>query len=292
MSVQGQGATTEAKERGIKGTLAISLSMADKPHLCRFPFWHVDLHSGSGFNEQARCFGSPIAFLEAIRERLRPFRAFFVDINADSVASLDARLAREYLTESKSCFSFLGDNEGLLPVVGSMIRQTENPRYAVGSLLSDPNGWTDNVPLRQLAEFAAEFPRIDLIFNLNVRFYRLAQGHISKGNDTWRAKDIPSVLDFPQRFSRQHWLIRRITQSRGTPFIMLVGRNILAGDWKAFGFHHLESDIAQAEIERIERQTSARTNLVSPLPHLSGISTASGLQSGARGRDAQSEFDL
>jgi hypothetical protein len=292
MSVQGQGATTEQKERGIKGTLAISLDIADKPHLCRFPFWHIDLHSGSGFNKQAQCFGSPIAFLEAVRENPRPFRAFFVDINGACVVDLERRLVAGYPAEAQFCHSFIGDNQGLLPVVGNLIRQSENPRYAVGSLLSDPNGWTDDVPLKELANFAAEFPRIDLIFNLNVRWYRLAQGQIAKGLEGWVNKDIPSISDFPGRFSRKYWLLRKVIQSKGAPFVMLVGRNIQAGDWKAFGFHHLESDFARAEIERIERRASERADIVQALPELPGLFETSSLSSCSRGGNEQGRLDV
>lgn len=82
---QGQGRTTEMKVHGMSAAMAVTLKVCTNPALAAFPYWHIDLNSGCGFNHDARCFGSPLAFLAAVSNaRKANYRAFFCDIQQDA----------------------------------------------------------------------------------------------------------------------------------------------------------------------------------------------------------------
>lgn len=254
---QGQGSTTEWKQRGIQAALHVSLSLASKHP--KYTYYHLDLHSGSGYNANARCIGSPLAFLAAAVQAGREnYRALFVDKDESAIEHL---MQRTDVGGDKLCACFNCDNAQVLPVLEELILAKErNPQFAWGSIIVDPNGWYGDVPHDELAAFCAKFPRMDLVMNLNVRTYQLGLWHIrNKTSAKWMAKFWPSITQFPKLFSRKDWLIRDIVHSKGPGdrFVLLVGRNYPTGDHVRQGFHHMDSAKGRSITESIEGDDGA-----------------------------------
>jgi hypothetical protein len=285
---QGQGPTTEEKLRGIQAALTVSLRLSLANNVARYNYWHADLNSGSGHNQIANCLGSPIAFLNAAdavgRQR---YTAIFCDKDLGRITELQARIGANKRAE---CVNW--DNHELLPVLAERIeRSGDRPQFAMGSVLIDPNGYFDekSVPHVELAEFAGRFPRMDLVFNLNIRTYQLGNGHVANGLGKWATKFWPSPKDFPDIFHRPHWLISTIKGKGGDRFCLFIGRTLRAGDHAALGIYRMESEMGQQILKSIDGISHAKetADSVSPLPELPGISPASDVPRGARSRDEE-----
>lgn len=257
---QGQGPNTVWKQRGLGAAMTVSLRIAKKAPP-KFPYWHIDLNCGSGFNEKADCVGSPVTFLQAAESEERTnFRAFFIDRDLECIAALERRLADwPDKTAFANCRVIKGFNQERLPEIGNIIAGNERPQYAIGTVLCDPNGaFGDQTPHEALMKFARKFPRIDLIFNLNIRTHLMGRGNIRRGRTGWPPdKFWPAVNELPGLFSREHWLVREISATTGDKFIVLVGRNISTGDHKNLGFVHMDSDEGQEIVARTEPKEAA-----------------------------------
>jgi hypothetical protein len=239
LNFQGQSAATIDKERGLASALAIGMKIANTKFAGRgYRYWHFDANAGSGWNESVGVFGSPIVFHANADALLTGMRreAFFCDLNRTALTELLNRLDQQ--PQWSSCL-FAHDNEEALEVFAERIRQSgESPRYAVGSVIVDPNGyWYRNAkgegaPVRSLSEFSAQFPRIDIILNLNTRAYVLqrAQGHA-----------VAPPLEVFASLRKSHWLVKR-THHGTNGWLLAVGRNVPTGDHRAIGFVKLESD--------------------------------------------------
>jgi hypothetical protein len=251
-SRQGQGRTTEIKVRGIGAAIAVTLKVCTNPALAAFPYWHIDLNSGCGYNHDAGCFGSPLAFLAAVSNAGKTnYRAFFCDIQPAAVSELRRLLAAE-----PGCTCICANNRETLPQVAAVIRAAErNPHLAMGTVLCDPNGYFygDAVPADEMRRFCAEFPRIDVILNLNVTTRRWIRGCIEKGVRGWETATCLRLDELPAFLSRRHWLIRDLVSRGGHQFALMVGRNYRLGDHRAMGFHHLDSAEGRAIVARVER---------------------------------------
>lgn len=249
-SAQGQGPTTEFKLRGIQAAITVTMRVATGSHLVRFPYWHIDLNSGCGINHDAGCVGSPLAFLQAAYSLKPNYRAFFCDIREEAIIELQERVGA-----NRRCTLLRGNNRDALPLIAGQIRRAERkPRFAMGTVLCDPNGYFygDSVPADQLADFCREFPRIDMILNLNVRTRRLIRGCIEKRRAGWENVSCLGLNDLPGFLNRRYWLIRNLISKGGDQFVLMVGRNYRLGDHRALGFHHLESSAGQAILAAVE----------------------------------------
>lgn len=254
--MQGQGDTTEFKQRGFQRTLEKNLwAVCANPtkYVSRFTYFHLDLNCGGGWNSRSQCIGSPLTAVRALASQgKKNYTAWFCDHNQEAVKQL-VRVSE--IADDQRCFIIHGDNHEVLKNFGLYIASKDKPMYAMGTVLCDPNGcFYDNaVPIKELHEFSQRFPRIDLILNLNVRINRLIRGHVRENNGQWQAYiDIP---DLPAYLNRNHWLIREPLQKKGNPFVMLIGRNMHMGDDQPFGLYHLDSADGQRIMNRIREDS-------------------------------------
>jgi hypothetical protein len=288
---QGQGSGTHVKERGFGSAFSVSISLSSGVNAASYNYWHVDLNAGSGWNEQAQCDGSPIVFLNLAEQRRPKYQAFFCDHNPNAAETLCRRIGgRGYV--------FQCDNSEILPIVSQRISECEpRPHYAVGSVVCDPNGYFgDAVPDAAIQVFAMAHPRIDLIFNLNIRTYRMGLAHVLKAQtesrkNAWRSKTWPSPREFPARFHRRHWLISNVSRTRGDRFIILIGRNYRTDGSRAMGHHALESTQGQDVLRDIDGTGDVLDSLRS-LSKLSRLPRASGISSGSDDSNEDSQRDL
>lgn len=233
--VQGQsGDATEIKQRGLSFAFRVGMVVAKK-----YPadgYFHFDLHAGSGYNDEAGCIGSPLAFLsEARRAGCTHYFAGFCDRDR---AQIETLLRRPELDHDR-CRLFHGNNAELLRMVPDIIRLYGKKRlYALGSVLSDPNG--ADVPIDELAWLARECPRIDIILHWNSTIVKRLRGGIKPSQ--------MSLIDATEYIKKSSWLIREPAGIH--QFTMLIGRNYRFGDWKSFGFYHLDSREGQEVLQR------------------------------------------
>jgi hypothetical protein len=255
MEFQGQGKTTEYKQRGIQRIIEINLKCVcanPTKYVSRFCYWHLDLHAGGGWNELAGCMGTPLAFKAAMAAHGKEFfRAYFCDKSHPAIHQL---FERPEIGPDDRCFVFPGDNREVIAVFAAEIRRIENkPQHANGSIICDPNGYFygEGVPQDELAEFCREFPKIDLIMNLNVLTLQRMRPHVRKGKGKWGEACLLEISDLPFLLNRKYWLIRNVLQKGGERFVLLVGRNFRIGEDREFGLRFMDSPQGQAILRKI-----------------------------------------
>jgi hypothetical protein len=241
-AMKGQGQSVEAtidKERCLGSALTIGMKIANAKFSGRgFTYWHFDANAGCGHNDIVDVPGSPVAFHAVADACLNGMnrRAFFCDLNRAALSELSSRLSKSWASKS---YLLPGDNEDGLDLFAEYIRQSgERSQYVVGSIIVDPNGyWYRNAkgegpPIASLIRFAAEFPRIDIILNLNVRTYRLQR---SNGHHVAPPRDVLATL------GKSNWLVRLTHHGSSNDWLLAVGRNIETGDHRKLGFYKLNS---------------------------------------------------
>lgn len=227
------------KERSIGVTLAIDMRVAaptlqDK----RKPFFFLDTNCGSGWNVEIGVHGSPAVANRAADEILLPrgIERYVVCCDRDPVAT--AELERRMEEGGWDTEILTSDNEDSVRYFAKLIRQHDNPKYAMGAVLFDPNGpWYKNgkgegPPVATLPEFTRHFPRIDIIGNINTTAYKRMLGA--------KLHVIPP-LEVLQLFNKQHWLVKLATYHR-KEFLLVIGRNFPIRHCEKFGFYDLNSE--------------------------------------------------
>jgi len=253
--MQGQSGYTRFKQERFAPVLAQSLRISKAPSVVRYPYYHVDLNAGGGFNADAGVEGSPLNFLRAVERTGRSnVYVFFVDRDPIAIEELIRQPA--VLAYSRDRLSIHeGDNAELLPIVREFVRARERrPEYAVGSILIDPNGYHNGIPWEALRLFCAEFPRFDLFLNLNVRSFKLERPHIQRGCGAWGAKRLHPISEFSRWFSRPSWMWTRPIQIKGNSWIQCVGRSMQthAYGYTSLGFYDSASIIGRGICDELE----------------------------------------
>ena len=284
---QGQSAQTVYKERRIGAALAVGMSIASRHFGGRgYGYYHLDANAGSGWNAEYGVPGSPIMFWDIANDHLKGLKpsAFFCDISVASLSELQNRLAkRPNSHELQNSIILPGNNLEALEVFSETIRQSgERPQYAIGSVLIDPNGYfyETGVPVALLGPFSQEFPRIDVILNLNLRTYRMQRSH---GHAVLPPRDVLRSL------GKAHWLVAKAV-GRGTHFLTAIGRNVATGEHRSLGFYASDSVEGQAILDGLTR--SIEDERQPTLPGLQRISCPPGIQGGTRGGNAASRLEV
>lgn len=280
----GQSAITVDKERRIAAAMSVGMRIASAKFFgSGYKFWAFDANAGSGWNDSVDVPGSPLVFWKVARECLIGMEPvpFFCDINLTHMTKLQERLSSDKNALSKSIL-LPGDNEEGVEQFAECITKEENPKYAIGALLVDPNGYfyrnaksREGAPVNALTWFCREFPRIDLILNMNIRTYFLqkSQHH--------NVRPPSHVLD---SLSRKQWLVARTGGS--SRFLLAIGRNITTGDHRSLGLYDRES--AMGKIVMMAAEEKRQGSLEYDIPDLPAISSASRLSSRSNNSNAQS----
>jgi hypothetical protein len=184
--------------------------------------------------------GSPLVFwhvAQACLTQMQP-AAYFCDRDLVAIEQLRARFG--HMPEAAGSILMPGDNEDGLMEFAAAIRRSERPHYAVGAVLIDPNGYFYRsakgigAPVKTLSWFVAEFPRIDIILNLNMRTFHLQRG---------AGHEVAPPCQVLGSLRKAHWLVARAGgQSR---HLLAVGRNMATGDHKALGLYDANSEIGR-----------------------------------------------
>jgi hypothetical protein len=254
---QGQSIATVDKERRIAAAMSVSMRIANNVFGGKgYRYWHFDANAGNGWNHEVGVPGSPVVFwhvAETCLRRMEP-APFFCDRDAMAIEQLRARLG--HIPAGAGSILLPGDNEDGLGVFADSIRISEKPHYAVGSLIIDPNGYYYRsakgigAPVAGLQWFVREFPRIDIILNLNMRTFHLQRG---AGHAVATPASVLASLN------RKHWLVSQAGgQSR---HLLAVGRNMATGDHKALGLYDIDSDAGRKILNVDADSADAGTDL-------------------------------
>jgi len=240
---QGQGPATAYKERTFGSALSVGLRIF-KSRLATsgFEYVHADLHAGSGYNHERGCEGSPVVFHRLASGAGVLFRAFYCDNDPTKTLALEETDAGRCVRSDVIC----SDNASALCTVWEYILATQpRPDMAVGSVIIDPNGYITDaaVPSATLKDFARQFPRMDLIFNLNMTHYRQVRGLERKGAKPGGLTYLPEPSKLPQEFARQFGLIQIREPVDGNKFMTLVLRNVKTGSHQRLGLFDIHSEI-------------------------------------------------
>lgn len=237
---QGQSVITIDKERRIAAALSVGMRIANARFGGKgYKYFYFDANCGSGWNHQVGVPGSPLVFWHIAQEcahGLTP-AAYFCDRDVVAVEQLQARLGGDPATAGSILLPC--DNEdGLRQFADAIRRSGEVAKYAIGAVLVDPNGYFYRnangigAPVRALRWFVAEFPRIDIILNLNLRTYYLQRG---------QHHEVMAPLEVLASLRKQYWLVSRGIGGQSRQ-LLAVGRNMQTDDHKAMGFYFADSD--------------------------------------------------
>jgi hypothetical protein len=253
---QGEGGSTARKQRGLAMLFRQGMRMTMR---MPYPYWHIDLNAGCGWNKKADCPGSPLVFLEEAERVGRSFRAVFCDNDPDAVRELKERTMFAVDQFDPASITWVcRDNAEALTEFGRSIAAEDSPGKAFGSVLIDPNG-SKGIPFDAVHEFFRRFTRIDLILNVNLSLFAMVRE--CKGNP-----NTPGFDDFPDpedvcgfKQLKSHWLVRNPPAGcNGNRFALFIGRNTDKGMTKFEEFYRLDSTQGQLIVKGLRRQNPAQ----------------------------------
>lgn len=250
---QGQGKHTARKQELLESVFRESIAISKAGKAWQFPYWHIDLNSGSGWNDKAKpqCEGSPLVFLRTATSAKRRCNVVLCD-NDD--AAIDALNRNVLSVQSDGCDIRIccEDNGQVLRWASLRIAAEENPRFAVGTVLCDPNGWKPvDVPLDEIRLFAERFPRIDLVFNLNLSLFAMTRACRQRQKKGFTDK--PDPEDILRSIPHRNWMVSSPPKGgHGNRFSLAVGRSIASAKYPP-GFYPLDSDIGLDIIRAFQR---------------------------------------
>jgi len=270
---EGQSAYTWVKQERFGPPLAQSLRISTAPSVAGWPYYHVDLNAGGGSNDLvpgAPVEGSPLNFLRAVERTGRwNVQVFFVDNDLDKIKELIAQRALLAFPSDRLTIHH-GDNAELLPVVREVIyRRERRPDCAMGSILIDPNGWHGGVPWEALRAFCLEFPRFDLLLNLNVRTFRLEEAQKNIGRGKWANLVVRPPAGFRQWFNRPHWMWTEPMQiGIGSTWIQGVARTMPTAQtgYRSLGYYDDQSERGRAILATFDHAITGTSPQLSLLP--------------------------
>lgn len=227
--MQGQSKSTLRKVTDFQGWLEINMRIVSalfKGWERPLEYTHFDLNAGCGYNHEAGCIGSPLAFVEAAKKFPEmKFNAHFVELDQQAASELRTAL-HPHVSESMNLQCYNECNSGFLHYKFPAL--VSGPEY--GSVILDPNNFT--LPVVELADALRHCQRLDVFVNLpftggkRLRTYGKPMPVM--------AQEVADLLQL-----KQDWLIR--TPESRWQWSVLIGRNTPNIDrWKARGFYKLK----------------------------------------------------
>ena len=246
---QGQGLATEQKIRDLSELFGMEFRIVASI-LKRYPrlpqrYVHVDLNSGCGYNYEAECDGSPIAFLKAANcfPEL-DIIPHFVELDEKRHEQLITGVV-EYLVHCVVVGSFRNesgenfhtyreDNDGFLTYTFPAL--VERNQY--GSILADPNGF--DFPLAGLRIATEWAPLMDLFLNVP---FNISKRVNATPNFEQRIRGMAALLKL-----KNDWIIRESTGQ--WQHSIWIGRNTdKIDEWRKRGFYKLSEPTGWAILE-------------------------------------------
>lgn len=265
MKSHGQSSkATPHKEKGLEHIIwkSVDLSCGWRGSLKDWPFWFIDLNAGSGYNGKIGCKGSSLIALQYLKESVRKYNAFLCEKSPKIRTILERNIFGSKrrripcVVPSFGHCEILRNNKGALEIIDNRIAEYgEKPEHVLGLVISDPDGpGLPYTPYLELARFLSNKPKMDIVFNVNVRSLCERMDGLSKryhenpivekAANTWRKHPIKvrgGLRGFIKLVNKGHWLIRDPVGAANL-YVMLVGTNANLDISTELGFHDATSN--------------------------------------------------
>lgn len=164
--------------------------------------------------------GSPSVFLETAKDIEIPFRAWFIDIEANNTTLLKARLG-----ESDNFDILTGDNRLIVPRIAEKL-----PKYAYGLIYADAT----NVPDFDLLGYISRLPnlkRFDILIRYSASMVKRTR-HLTG----------MEMNDYLKQIDKKYWIIRDILPGDKWQWTFLLGMNWPdMNEWTSQRFYKINS---------------------------------------------------
>ena len=164
--------------------------------------------------------GSPSVFLETAKDIEIPFRAWFIDIEANNTTLLKARLG-----ESDNFDILTGDNRLIVPRIAEKL-----PKYAYGLIYADAT----NVPDFDLLGYISKLPnlkRFDILIRYSASMVKRTR-HLTG----------MEMNDYLKQIDKKYWIIRDILPGDKWQWTFLLGMNWSdMNEWTSQRFYKINS---------------------------------------------------
>jgi hypothetical protein len=241
---QGQGDHTTEKQYGLEKVLSQWLSIMDRivaKYKITSPVLYADMNSGSGWNEEVNCIGSPLLFLSESEKHNFKKAIYFLEENARSVVELGERILETEPRDMTACQLIVGDHRESLPKI-------IDKYHGYGLIYHDPNGMPSFDLLRDLSK-QPNFAKVDILLRISgTNYKRIRNGTKAVSNTI----SYPNLKDQLKSINKRQWIVRDIIDPDPFQWTFLFGTNWTEyKDWESQGFYKVESSKGAAILNRI-----------------------------------------
>lgn len=240
MNHHGNSNATGHKEQLFSLCQGWSVSIANK-NADDKPYWAFDLTAGSGSNPHF-----PSSPEVVLRSKARHRHVYLVEKIKRRFQALKTRFPEQQslFSDSRQTLEIVkDDNRKFVPRIPGIIRlMGDDPRYAHGIVISDPNGAIH--PMPELRELMRLCPRLDII--LRVGSVHKTQGYAAKHPGWLKERDRKIFKSTDVMGLKRSWLVARLPGGRGGA-ILFFGTNY-PGEVPgkvSLGLHHFRSSEGQ-----------------------------------------------
>lgn len=182
--------------------------------------------------------GSPMVFLETAKDIEIPFRAWFIDIEANNTTLLKARLG-----ESDNFDILTGNNRLIVPRVAEKL-----PKYAYGLIYADAT----NVPDFDLLGYISRLPnlkRFDILIRYSASMVKRTR-HLTG----------MEMNDYLKQIDKKYWIIRDILPGDNWQWTFLLGMNWSdMNEWTSQRFYKINSEKGKEIFDLCNNMRKQRT---------------------------------
>lgn len=246
----GWSESTGDKEAGLAELLGLHMQLCQaittKNQWADKTYYWLDITAGSGDNPEARCYGSPLVFIQQAKATRLRYRAAFIE--KDSTNAL--RLAHHLWPYPGNHLVLNCDHEAVLVELVQRI-----PQKTYGMIYADPNG---EPPFELLSEVSrlSQCKRLDILIYASGTTIKRKRG----------AHNGRSLVEYMGGIDKSHWLVRDHKSKHQWTF--LLGTN-----WPDYpglnkiDFHSTASDKGMrilAELNLTEQERKAQKQMTLP----------------------------
>lgn len=230
---RGHSSMTPDKQSGLSAMLALHMRVVGnvfhKNRWMHREYYYIDTNAGSGSNPEEGVPGSPLIFLDRIKQFGYPWHAHFIECEAANVLMLKQRLNGE----CGNSIHVHHDNNAC--VVPEILRHL--PGKSFGLVYMDPNG-TPNWEL--LTTVSKERPKLDILIRCPTRVLKRT-----------RYQGAPSLVDGMKMVGKEAWLIREPIHGDRHDWTFLFGADYGFGEWGKERFYRTNSNKGKELLERL-----------------------------------------
>ena len=241
---------TADKESGLGQLLGLHMEICQAilrkhPYFPR-DYYYFDITAGSGSNDGANCYGSPVVFLQEAARRGLQYQATFIEKDSINSANL-----------GKALWSYSGNHSILncnhQDVLATLIDGV--PKSAFGMIYVDPNG---EPPFGLLSDVS----RLEPCKRMDMLVYASAST-VKRRRTVHGGK---SLVEHMESIDKRYWLIRD-HQSK-FQWTFLLGTNwVEFPSWETRGFYRLQSEKGREILDELnwtKRERAQRQQMELP----------------------------